>query len=152
LAERGRLQTSQLQRSPVEYGDLRMTVLEAESMCQIATPFIFKCRVTNTSTRSMELNLNFNLKPQRGHAFTGSSEQNLGMIEPEKFKDFTLTIFPTRLGIINISDLQLTDVFMKRSYEFEDILQVFVVNDLKEAYDMQKFVKYHSDIPIAAVA
>jgi trafficking protein particle complex subunit 13 len=120
-------------------------------MCKIATPFIFKCRITNTSTRSMELNLNFNTKPRRGHAYTGSSEQSLGMIEPERFKEFTLTIFPTRMGIVNISDLQLTDVYMKRSYEFEDILQVFVVNDLKEAYDMQKFVKYH-DIPVTAIA
>lgn len=99
----------------------------------------------------MEINLNFNMKPQRVHAYTGSSEQSLGMIEPEKFKDFTLTVFPTRLGITNISDLQLSDVFMKRSYEFEDILQVFVVNDLNEAYDMQKYVKYH-DIPVVAMA
>lgn len=99
----------------------------------------------------MEINLNFNMKPRRGHAYTGSSEQSLGPIESEKFKEFTLTIFPTRMGIINISDLQITDVFMKRSYEFEDILQVFVVSDLNEAYDMQKFVKYH-DINVAAVA
>lgn len=137
---------------PVEFGDLRLTVLEAESICKIATPFIFKCRVTNTSTRSMDINLNFNMKPQRIHAYTGSSEQSLGIIEPEKFKDFTLTIFPTRqLGITNISDLQLTDVFMKRSYEFEDILQVYVVNELNEAYDMQKYVKYY-DIPVVAMA
>lgn len=135
----------------MEYGDLRLTVLEAESCSKIATPFVFKCRVTNTSQRSVELSLNFNTKPQRGQAFTGSSEQNLGTIEPEKCKDFTLTIFPTRLGITSISNLQLTDIFMKRSYEFEDILQVFVVNDLNEAYDMQKFVKYH-EVPVAAVA
>lgn len=120
-------------------------------MCKIATPFIFKCRVTNTSNRSMEINLNFNMKARRGHAYTGSSEQSLGMIEPEKCKEFTLTVFPARLGITNISDLQLTDVFMKRSYEFEDILQVFVVSDLNEAYDMQKHVKYH-DTPIAVIA
>ena len=99
----------------------------------------------------MEINLNFNMKPQRGHAYTGSSEQSLGTIEPEKFKEFNLTIFPTRLGITNISDLQLTDVFMKRSYEFEDILQVYVVKDLNETYDMQKYVKYY-DIPASAIA
>lgn len=99
----------------------------------------------------MEINLNFNMKPRRGHDYTGSSEQILGVIEPEKFKEFTLTIFPTRMGITTISDLQLTDVFMKRSYEFEDILQVFVVSDLNEAYDMQKYVKYH-DIPATKVA
>ena len=91
----------------------------------------------------MELNLNFNVKPRRENAYTGSSEQSLGMIEPEKFKEFTLTIFPTRMGITNISNLQLSDVFMKRSYEFEDILQVFVVDDLNEAYDMQNYVKFH---------
>lgn len=129
-----------------------MTILEAESMCKIATPFIFKCRVTNTSTRSMELNLNFNMKPQRKQAYTGSSEQSLGTIEPEKSKQFTLTVFPTRLGITNISDLQLTDVFMKRSYEFEDILQVFVVNDLNETYDMQKYVKHYDTIPVTTIA
>ena len=99
----------------------------------------------------MELNLNFNTKPRRGHAYTGSSEQSLGMIDPERSKEFTLTIFPTRMGIVNISDLQLTDVYMKRSYEFEDILQVFVSNDLNEVYDKQKFVKYH-DIPVEAIA
>lgn len=99
----------------------------------------------------MEINLNFNTKPQRGHAYTGSSEQSLGIIDPEKCKEFTLTTFPTRLGIINISDLQLTDVYMKRSYEFEDILQAFVVDDLNEAYDMQKYVKYH-EIPSSMTA
>lgn len=96
----------------------------------------------------MDLNLNFNTKPKRGHAYTGSMEQSLGNIEPEKFKEFTLTIFPSRLGIICVSDLQITDLFMKRSYEFEDILQVFVVNELDEVYDMQNFVKYN-DVPVA---
>jgi len=91
------------------------------------------------------------MKPHRGQAYTGSSEQSLGTIDPEKFKEFTLTIFPSRLGIMSISDLQLSDLFMKRSYEFDDLLQVFVVNDLNEAYDMQKFVKYH-DIPVSTVA
>lgn len=148
FSERGRLQTSQLQRGTVEYGDLRLSISEAQSITEISKPFIFTCRVINTSTRSMELTLNFNTKRKHGNAYTGSSEQSLGLIEPEKFKDFKLTIFPTRLGIISVSDLQLNDVFMKRSYEFEDILQIFVVNDLSEAFEMHKFVKYH-DIPAA---
>jgi hypothetical protein len=146
LAERGRLQTSQLQRSTIEFGDLRLSILEASSMSEIAKPFTFSCRVSNTSTRSMEINLNFNTKKRQGLFYTGSSEQNLGLIEPEKAKEFKLTIFPTRLGIISVGDLQLNDVFMKRVYEFDDILQVFVVEDFDEVYDMQKFVKYH-DIP-----
>lgn len=149
FAERGRLQTSQLQRGTVEYGDLRLSILEADSITEISKPFLLLCRVTNTSTRSMELTLNFNTKRKHRNAYTGSSEQSLGVIEQEKFKDFKLTIFPTRLGIISVCDLQITDVFMKRSFEFDDILQVFVVNDLNEAFEMHKFVKFH-DIPAAA--
>ncbi|CAG9811110.1 unnamed protein product [Chironomus riparius] len=148
LAERGRLQTSQLQRSSIEFGDLRLSIIEANSISEISKPFIFNCRITNTSTRSMELNLNFNIKQKHCNLYTGSSEQNLGLIEPDKFKDFRLTIFPIRLGIVSVGDLQISDVFMKRIYEFEDILQVFVVKDLNEAYDLQKFVKFH-DIPVS---
>jgi len=37
---------------------------------------------------------------------------------------------------------------MKRIYEFDDVLQVFIVKDLNEAYDLQKFVKFH-DIPVS---
>jgi hypothetical protein len=74
LAERGRLQTSQLQRSPIEYGDLRLTVIEADSICKISDPFDFKCRVTNTSTRTMDLHLNLNIKPKKGCRYTGSTE------------------------------------------------------------------------------
>lgn len=150
FAEKGRLQTSQLQRSSVEYGDLRLSILEASSLTEISKPFIFVCRVTNTSTRSMELTLNFNTKRKHGNAYTGSSEQNLGLIEPERYKDFKLTIFPTKLGLISVNDLQLNDVFMKRSYEFEDILEIFVMNDLNEEFEWHKFIKYH-DIPSAAV-
>lgn len=149
FAERGRLQTSQLQRSSVEYGDLRLSILEACSITEISKPFIFVCRVMNTSTRSMELTLSFNTKRKHGNAYTGCSEQNLGLLEPEKFKDFKLTIFPTRLGIISVSDLQLNDVFMKRSYEFEDIVQIFVVNDRNEAFEWHKFIKYHNIQPAA---
>lgn len=150
FAERGRLQTSQLQRGSIEFGDLRLSILEAQSISEIAKPYYFLCRVTNTSTRSMELTLNFNTKKKHDNAYTGTSEQTLGLLEPEKFKDFKLTIFPTRLGIVSVNDLQLNDVFMKRSYEFEDILQIFVVNDLNEAFEMYKFIKFH-DIPAANV-
>ncbi|CAO1425453.1 unnamed protein product [Diamesa serratosioi] len=142
LAEKGRLQTSQLQRSPIEYGDLKLTVLVAESICKIGEPFPFSCRVTNTSGRTMDLMMNLKTIPKKGCAYTGTIEDSLGTIEPEKFKDFSLTIFPTKLGIIQITDLQLLDVFMKRTYDFEDFLQVYVVNDINEEYEMQKYVKY----------
>lgn len=99
----------------------------------------------------MELNLNFNTGQNRGHGFTGSSEQSLGALEPEKSKDFILTIFPTKLGIINVSGLIITDLYMIRNYEFGNFLQVYSANELNEACDQQNFIRYH-DIPVTVDA
>ncbi|XP_062543419.1 probable trafficking protein particle complex subunit 13 homolog [Armigeres subalbatus] len=144
LGERGRLQTSQLQRSPIEYGDLRLTVIEANSTVKIGDGFDFKCRVTNTSERSMDLVMNLNTKAKVGCGYTGQTEISLGPLEPGKYKEFNLTVCPVRLGLITITNLQLTDVFMKRKYEFDDFVQVFVVDeDYKEGdFQLDKYVRY----------
>ncbi|KAG4078642.1 hypothetical protein HA402_015232 [Bradysia odoriphaga] len=144
LGERGRLQTSQLQRSSVEHGDLRLTVIEANNTVKIGEPFNFTCRVTNTSERSMELQLNLSTKTKIGCSYTGATEFMLGTIESEKSKDFKLTVCPVRLGLITIAQLQLTDVFLKRTYEFDDFVQVFVVDQDRddEQFEMEKFVQY----------
>lgn len=144
LGERGRLQTSQLQRSPIEYGDLRLAVTEANSTVKIGEAFDFRCRVTNTSERSMDLVMNLNTKIKVGCGYTGQTEISLGPLEPGKFKDFGLTVCPVRLGLITISNLQLTDVFMKRKYEFDDFVQVFVVDEdyKEEEFQLDKYVRY----------
>lgn len=68
----------------------------------------------------------------------------LGTIESEKSKDFKLTVCPVRLGLITIAQLQLTDVFLKRTYEFDDFVQVFVVDQDRddEQFELEKFVQY----------
>lgn len=150
LGERGRLQTSQLQRSPIEYGDLRLTVIEANSTVKIGQGFDFKCRVTNTSERSMDLLMNLNTKAKVGCGYTGQTEISLGPLEPGKYKEFNLTVCPVRLGLITVTNLQLTDVFMKRKYEFDDFVQVFVVDEDYEEGDFQldKYVRYSIPQPV----
>ncbi|XP_053689256.1 probable trafficking protein particle complex subunit 13 homolog isoform X2 [Sabethes cyaneus] len=145
LGERGRLQTSQLQRSPIEYGDLRLTVIEAKSTVKISEGFDFTCRVTNTSDRSMDLVMNLNTKAKVGCGYTGFTEISLGNLEPGKFTDFKLTVCPVRLGLITITNLQLTDVFMKRKYEFDDFVQVFVVDEdyREDDFQLDKYVRYN---------
>lgn len=72
----------------------------------------------------------------------------LGSIDPEKTKEFTLTVFPVKLGLVSITQLQLTDMFLKRTYEFEDIVQVFVVDDSyrdDDFFDMEKYVQYGNE-------
>lgn len=195
LGERGRLQTSQLQRSvrpfcnlafidifniicssipqPIEYGDLRLAVIESNSTVKIGESFNFTCRVTNTSERTMDLMMNLNTKVKLGCSYTGSTEYSvnifsstfpffddpififfqIGVIESCKYKDFSLTVCPVKLGLITISDLQLTDSFLKRTYEFEDFVQVYVVDSdtyddcnegSKHEFNLDKYVRYNS--------
>lgn len=145
LGERGRLQTSQLERSPIEYGDIRLTVIEAKNIVKIGDSFDFTCRVTNTSERVMELQLKLNKKPKLGCSYTGSTDFMLGTLESEASKDFKLSISPVKLGLISVTQLQLTDIFLKRTYEFEDIVQVLVVDKDycdDDLFEMDKYVQY----------
>lgn len=121
-----------------------MTVIEAKSTVKISEGFDFKCRVTNTSDRSMDLVMNLNTKAKVGCGYTGLTEISLGNLEPGKFTDFKLTVCPVRLGLITISNLQLTDVFMKRKYEFDDFVQVFVVDEdyREDDFQLDKYVRY----------
>lgn len=69
----------------------------------------------------------------------------LGTVEAEKSKEFKLTVCPVRLGLISIGRLQLTDAFLKQTYDFEDFVQVFVVDaDYRddEQFEMEKYVQY----------
>lgn len=149
LGERGRLQTSQLERSPIEYGDIRLTVIEAKNIVKIGDVFDFMCRLTNTSDRIMELQLKLNAKTELGCHYTGSTDFTLGSIEAEASKDFRLSVCPVKIGLISVTQLQITDTVLKRTYEFEDIVQVLVVDKDycdDELFEMDKYVRYnHSD-------
>lgn len=146
---------------------MRLTVLEAKSTVKIGEPYDITCRLTNSSERSMDLQLNLNTIAKLGCGYTGASEfmvnrlgfgcrssfvslngfafLQIGTLESEKSKEFKLTVCPVRLGLITIGRLQLTDVFLKQTYDFEDFVQVFVVDqDYRddETFEMEKYVQY----------
>lgn len=93
----------------------------------------------------MELTAKLDTKLRFGCDYTGIAEFQIGSIEPGKYKDFPLTICPSKLGLIKISNLLLTNSFLKRTYEFDDFAQVFVIETDRfedEPFFMNKFVKY----------
>lgn len=52
----------------------------------------------------------------------------LGTLEVGKSLECVLTAFPTRSGLMSISGIQLIDTFLVRTYEFNELGQIFVVN------------------------
>lgn len=126
LGERGRLQTSQLQRMPPDYGDLRMSFEALPSKVTLEIPFDFKFKIINTSERQMDLVLKLKSIDNSGLLWSGISERKIGALEPGATTVAALCAFPIAAGLQNLSGISLIDLFLKRTYEYDDLASVFV--------------------------
>ncbi|XP_043259381.1 trafficking protein particle complex subunit 13 [Colletes gigas] len=124
LGERGRLQTSQLQRMAPEYGDLRVTIKDIPLEVYLEQTVNFKCHIINTSERSMDLMLS--LESSSSIAWCGISNIKIGTLKSGTSIDIPLCLVPLHSGIITISGLKLEDIFLKRTYDYDDLAQIFV--------------------------
>ncbi|XP_076750477.1 trafficking protein particle complex subunit 13 [Xylocopa sonorina] len=124
LGERGRLQTSQLQRMAPEYGDIRVTMKNIPLTVYLEQSVNFKCHIINTSERSMDLMLS--LESSSSIAWCGISNTMIGTLKPGISIDIPLCLIALRSGIITVSGLKLTDTFLKRVYDYDDLAQIFV--------------------------
>lgn len=60
---------------PIVFQDLRLTIVEAQSITRLGVAFNFKCRITNTSQgHSMDLMLSFKKQPSITNSYTGQTE------------------------------------------------------------------------------
>ncbi|XP_071954362.1 trafficking protein particle complex subunit 13-like isoform X2 [Antedon mediterranea] len=132
LGERGRLQTSQLERVAPGYGDVRLAINEVPDGVQIEKPFNFKCQITSCCDRTMELRLVLT-NTTKGLHWIGVSGKQLGKLGPGASMDIDLTLMASVPGLLSISGLRLTDQYLKRTYEHDDIAQVFVYTNLEGA-------------------
>ncbi|XP_076650848.1 trafficking protein particle complex subunit 13 isoform X1 [Halictus rubicundus] len=124
LGERGRLQTSQLQRMAPEYGDLRVTIKDIPLKVYLEQSLTFNCRIINTSERSMDLMLC--LDSSNSIAWCGISTTKIGTLKPGVSIDIPLCLIALHSGIVTISGLKLEDIFLKRTYDYDDLAQIFV--------------------------
>ncbi|XP_041085228.1 trafficking protein particle complex subunit 13 isoform X1 [Polyodon spathula] len=126
LGERGRLQTSQLQRMAPGYGDVRLSLELIPDTVNLEEPFDITCKITNCSSeRTMDLVLEM-CNTSSIH-WCGISGRQLGKLNPSSSLYITLKLLSSVQGLQSISGLRLTDTFLKRTYEYDDIAQVCVV-------------------------
>ncbi|XP_063068868.1 trafficking protein particle complex subunit 13 isoform X1 [Engraulis encrasicolus] len=125
LGERGRLQTSQLQRMAPGYGDVRLSLEYIQDTVNIEEPFDITCKIFNCSERTMDLVLE--MCNSRAIHWCGVSGRQLGKLGPSASLSIPLRLLASVQGLQSISGLRLTDTFLKRTYEYDDIAQVCVV-------------------------
>jgi len=126
LGERGRLQTSQLQRMAPGYGDLRLTIASAPSAVKQQTIFEILCRLQNCSDRPLDLVFHVDESLTPGVVWCGKFNTKLGQLQPNLAMDLTLKLLPICPGLQIISGVRLTDTFLKRTYEHDEIAHVFI--------------------------
>ena len=59
--------------------------------------------------------------------WTGVSNRHFGKLAPKSSLSLELTLIPRVPGLHSISGLRIVDTFLKRTYEHDDIAQVFVI-------------------------
>uniref|UniRef100_A0A2K6EIB9 Trafficking protein particle complex subunit 13 n=1 Tax=Propithecus coquereli TaxID=379532 RepID=A0A2K6EIB9_PROCO len=116
LNERGRLQTSQLQRMAPGYGDVRLSLEAIPDTVNLEEPSHITCKITNCSERTMDLVLEM------------CNTNSIHWLHPSSSLCLALTLLSSVHGLRSISGLRLTDTFLKRTYEYDDIAQVCVVS------------------------
>lgn len=126
---------------------MRLEIIEALNIVKIGEPFTFLCRITNTTDRPMDLIVKLPTVLDFNCPYTGSTEFCLGPVDPTQQREFPLTIFPTKLGLIKVSPLILINTLKQEQYTIAKVVNVFVVDDdyhEDEAFQMNKFVRYDS--------
>merc|ERR1719244_959927 len=135
LCDRGRLQTSQLQRLPPNSGDIRLSFLQSPSFALINTPIPLCMRFDNTSDRTVELDLDLSDKigdgdlVNRCQSWSGLVKTSLGLVEPGGSTEVTAEVVFHRSGLQTLQGITCRDSLLKRSYSFNDQCQVFVLTD-----------------------
>ncbi|KAK2145565.1 hypothetical protein LSH36_673g01000 [Paralvinella palmiformis] len=129
MGEKGRLQTSALQRVAPGYGDVRVKVEQLPDAVPLETKFTIKVRLINCSERTMDLKLNLQNTMSLGLLWCGISGRELGQLGPNTSMVLDLNLITIRTGLLTISGLRLTDTFLKRTYEHDELAQIFVYHD-----------------------
>lgn len=77
----------------------------------------------------MHLTVKLPVKLCPSSSFIGAVDMTLGTIGSGQYEDFTLTVQPTRLGLVKVSPLILINSMQKKEYTIEKVVEVFVTDD-----------------------
>ncbi|ESO08098.1 hypothetical protein HELRODRAFT_75396 [Helobdella robusta] len=135
MGERGRLQTSQLQRVAPGTGDLKVKVIRSPAEVMVGVIYSVAVSITNCCERPMDLVVSLHSNHRQGYAWCGLSGQPIGRLEIGASTVLDLEIMILITGLISVSGLHITDQFLKRTYENDDVFQLLAYDGHGYDYD-----------------
>jgi len=129
FGEKGRLQTSQLQRLAPSHGDLRFNVESVPNVVLLGKAFKLTCCIFNNSERTLDLELTLENVNKPKMLWSGSCTRKLGLIEPAGSTELELEVVARDTALQPLSGVRITDSLLMRSYQFDDLCFVYVTKD-----------------------
>jgi len=129
FGERGRLQTSQLQRLAPSHGDLRFNVESVPNVVLLDKAFKITCCIFNNSERTVDLELTLENVNKPKMLWSGSCSRKLGLIEPAGSTEVELEVVARDTALQLLSGVRITDSLLMRSYQFDELCHIYVTKD-----------------------
>ncbi|KAG0696701.1 Trafficking protein particle complex subunit 13 [Chionoecetes opilio] len=111
-----------------QYGDVRVTVERIPNMARLEEQFEVCLSISNICERNLDLYLEF-LGGGGGSVWSGVSSRSLASLSPGQSVSLCLPLVPLQTGLQTIAGIRLTDTFLKRAYNYENLAQVFITNE-----------------------
>uniref|UniRef100_A0A2L2YC36 Trafficking protein particle complex subunit 13 n=1 Tax=Parasteatoda tepidariorum TaxID=114398 RepID=A0A2L2YC36_PARTP len=129
MGEKGRLQTSQLERMVPGYGEIRLAVVEIPGIVKLEKLFPVTVRITNACDRALDLLLTLNNSFTNGILWHGISGQKITNLEKGSCVYVSLEAIAVRPGLQGLSGLTIKELFLNRIEDFADFAHVFATLD-----------------------
>lgn len=126
FGESGRLQTSQLQKNTPNETDVRLILLQAPDVVRVQKQFQLKCRLENSGTSKMEVQLFLNNPKTDSLLWCGISGKILGPLPPNSHLILDLYAIAIKPGLVTIDGVRILDMNSTKVYEFDGISRVLV--------------------------
>ncbi len=129
LGETGHLQTHPLSQAEVlsiNQKEIQIVISGIPEKCFLNEELSFKCSLTNTSDRELELAMRLDNNKLNGYAWNCQLAYKVGKIGPKQTVEYELSLVPFASGFLSISGISITDLFLKRIHEFTQVANVFI--------------------------
>ncbi|XP_046839890.1 trafficking protein particle complex subunit 13-like isoform X2 [Xenia sp. Carnegie-2017] len=134
MGEKGRLQTSQLQKAPFTVPELNLKITKLPDAICVEKKFEMTCTLQNTSERKFDCQLLMTKSKDGGIVWCGTSGKRLGILTPGTSIGLQLQFLPLATGLQTIGGIKILDSITSKTYSFDDIAKIFVYASLQSPF------------------
>ncbi|XP_044735732.1 trafficking protein particle complex subunit 13 [Chrysoperla carnea] len=139
LGEIGRLQTCRLEKMGITCHDIRLIVKDLPNCALLEKKFTMTCKVINCCDRKMELSLELEQNLNRGLSWCCCSGYKLAELNPTESLEFSVEMVAIKSGFLTIGGIKLIDSFLNRTYEFDQVAQIYILKYDATQSDLDSF-------------